>query len=125
MLKDPSIDELTAFVREHGDDLTYILYQKRDYGNTVWQGRFWLEPGNVLRGEVNAVDTKLTWREAMKETKHLEFISCGPGNYDSRFMKIRSDLIRAGVGLHVIADVSAYREGEEIVVIYKGLGVDY
>jgi len=125
MLKDPSIEELTSFVREHRDDFTYILYQKRDYENTVWQGRFWLEPGNVLKGEVNAVDKKLNWREALKKTKNLECVTCGPGNYDTRFMKIRYDLIQAGVGLYVMLDVSAYKEGDKTVVYYKGMGEDH
>lgn len=125
MLADATITGFEDFVEKHGDSLTYILYERRDYSSVLWQGRLWLAPGKVLRGEVNAVDRGLTWRQAMKQAAHLEQISCGPGGYDERFLKVRSDLLRAGLEEGVIADASAYGVGGRVLVIYKGLGRDF
>jgi len=125
ILQDPSIEKLKLFVEENKNKLTYLLYQKRDLDNVVWQGKFWVDDTKKLHGEVNAKDKKLNIRKALEQTANLERIECGMGNYDERFMKVRSDLIRTRIEPYTYVSASAYDEKGKIVIYYKDKAKDH
>jgi hypothetical protein len=125
VLKDPTLENLKEFIEENKDNLTYLIYQKRDYHNVIWQGRFILDDNKALTGEVNAKDKKLNIREALKQTSNLERIKCGPGGYDERFMQVRADMIKAKIEPYTYVSASAYDEDGKVVIYYKDMARDH
>ena len=121
ILKDPTLDSLSKFVEEHKDKLTYLIYQKRDYNKVLWQGKLWLDDMKVLHGEVNFKDKGMNIRKALEKTENLELIKCGMGDYDERFIQVRSDLFKAKVGSNACVTASAYDEDGKVVIYYKEL----
>ncbi len=122
-----NFEQFEEFIEEHKEKLTYILLQIVGNEKMVFAAYVYLYEMNRLCGEYNDVDRVGDMRPRMENAKNLKRLCVGPcGDHDSRFMKIRNDLIRAGIEPHRIVELAAFDIDGVVTPFYKQLrGKDF
>lgn len=111
-----------SFVETHKDKYTYILLQMVGNEKMVFAAYVYLDEMNRLCGEYNDVDRVGDMRPRMENAKNIKRLCVGPGGgYDKRFMRIRTDIIRAGIEPHRIVELAAFDIDGVITPFYKQL----
>lgn len=106
-----SIEQLNETVRQHGNNLSYIIHQPIDDNTIICNGAGFLDGNKIFFAEVNFID-KTTQREAMKNAEHLHQVIVGCGHRDIALEHIRKDLIKHKIG--GVVEFSIFEDGTPV-----------